>query len=139
MHGFTLLLLLISMTLDPFAGNPFGVKGDGLNELLQTDLMVIHPPLVFLAYSLCIALAATSLAILQYGDDAEIDKRMLHQTRPGLLIATLGIGLGGLWAYMVLDWGGYWAWDPVETGSLLPWLALVLMGHLRTRPGKPRH
>ena len=136
MHGFTLLLLLISMTLDPFAGNPFGVKGDGLNELLQTDLMVIHPPLVFLAYSLCIALAATSLAILQYGDDADIDKRMLHQTRPGLLIATLGIGLGGVWAYMVLDWGGYWAWDPVETGSLLPWLALVLMGHLRTRPGK---
>ena len=98
--------------------------------------MVIHPPLVFLAYSLCIALAATSLAILQYGDDADIDKRMLHQTRPGLLIATLGIGLGGLWAYMVLDWGGYWAWDPVETGSFLPWLALVLMGHLRTRPGK---
>ena len=28
------------------------------------------------------------------------------------------------------------AWDPVETGSFLPWLALVLMGHLRTRPGK---
>ena len=136
MHGFTLLLLLISMTLDPFAENPLGLSGDGLNELLQTDLMVIHPPLVFLAYSLCIALAATSLAILQYGDDADIDKRMLHQTRPGLLIATLGIGLGGLWAYMVLDWGGYWAWDPVETGSLLPWLALVLMGHLRTRPGK---
>ena len=136
MHGFTLLLLLISMTLDPFAENPLGLKGSGLNELLQTDLMVIHPPLVFLAYSLCIALAATSLAILQYGDDADIDKRMLHQTRPGLLIATLGIGLGGLWAYVVLDWGGYWAWDPVETGSFLPWLALVLMGHLRTRPGK---
>ena len=113
MHGFTLLLLLISMTLDPFAKNQYGVLGPGLNELLQTDLMVIHPPLIFLAYSLCIALAATSLAILQYGDDTEIDKRMLHQTRPGLLIATLGIGLGGLWAYTVLDWGGYWAWDPV--------------------------
>ena len=136
MHGFTLLLLLISMTLDPFAKNQYGGSGPGLNELLQTDLMVIHPPLIFLAYSLCIALAATSLAILQYGDDTDIDKRMLHQTRPGLLIATLGIGLGGLWAYTVLDWGGYWAWDPVETGSFLPWLALVLMGHLRTRPGK---
>ncbi len=136
MHGFTLLLLLISMTLDPFAGNPLGIRGSGLNELLQTDLMVIHPPLVFLAYSMCIALATTSLSILQFGDDDEIDKRMLHQTRPGLLIATLGIGLGGLWAYNVLDWGGYWAWDPVETGSFLPWLALVLMGHLRTRPGK---
>jgi hypothetical protein len=44
--------------------------------------------------------------------------------------------LGGLWAYLILDWGGYWAWDPVETGSLLPWLALVFMSHLRTRPGK---
>ena len=60
MHGFTLLLLLISMTLDPFAKNQYGVPGPGLNELLQTDLMVIHPPLIFLAYSLCIALAATS-------------------------------------------------------------------------------
>jgi cytochrome c-type biogenesis protein CcmF len=136
MYGFTLLLILISMTLNPFADNPYGRRGTGLNELLQTDLMVIHPPLVFLAYSLCIALAATSVSILQYGDDEDIDKRMLHQTRPGILIATLGIGLGGLWAYMVLDWGGYWAWDPVETGSFLPWLALVLMGHLRTRPGK---
>ena len=136
MYGFTLLLILISMTLNPFAENPYDLRGTGLNELLQTDLMVIHPPLVFLAYSLCIALAATSVSILQYGDDEDIDKRMLHQTRPGLLIATLGIGLGGLWAYMVLDWGGYWAWDPVETGSFLPWLALVLMGHLRTRPGK---
>ena len=136
MYGFTLLLILISMTLNPFAENPYNLRGSGLNELLQTDLMVIHPPLVFLAYSLCIALAATSISILQYGDDEDIDKRMLHQTRPGLLIATLGIGLGGLWAYMVLDWGGYWAWDPVETGSFLPWLALVLMGHLRTRPGK---
>ena len=60
---------------------------------------------------------------------------MLHLARPGLLMATLGIGLGGLWAYLILDWGGYWAWDPVETGTFLPWLALVAIDHLRTRPG----
>ena len=42
MHGFTLLLLLISMTLDPFAGNPFGVKGDGLNELLQPPFNTVY-------------------------------------------------------------------------------------------------
>ena len=41
-----------------------------------------------------------------------------------------------MWAYLILDWGGYWAWDPVETGSFLPWLALVAMLHLRTRPGQ---
>jgi hypothetical protein len=45
----------------------------------------------------------------------------------------VGIGLGGLWAYTVLDWGGYWAWDPVETGSLLPWLTLLAILHARAR------
>ena len=44
--------------------------------------------------------------------------------------------MGGLWAYTVLDWGGYWAWDPVETGSLLPWLCVVLFLHLRITPGR---
>jgi hypothetical protein len=39
---------------------------------------------------------------------------------------------------LILDWGGYWAWDPVETGSFLPWLALVMIVHLRTRPGNVR-
>ena len=61
---------------------------------------------------------------------------MIQITRPAMFVSTLGIGLGGLWAYTVLDWGGYWAWDPVETGSMLPWLVLVIMLHLRTRPGK---
>ncbi|MDP7313050.1 MAG: cytochrome c biogenesis protein CcsA, partial [Candidatus Thalassarchaeaceae archaeon] len=51
-------------------------------------------------------------------------------------VGTLGVGLGGLWAYTVLDWGGYWAWDPVETASLLPWVCLLLLLHLRVSPGK---
>ena len=57
---------------------------------------------------------------------------------PGTVDGHAGIGLGGLWAYLILDWGGYWAWDPVETGSFLPWLALVAIVHLRTRPGTVR-
>jgi cytochrome c-type biogenesis protein CcmF len=39
------------------------------------------------------------------------------------LFLSLGLILGGRWAYDVLGWGGYWAWDPVETAALLPWLA----------------
>ena len=61
---------------------------------------------------------------------------MIQVARPAFFFATLGIGLGGLWAYLILDWGGYWAWDPVETGSLLPWICLVMLLHLRTKPGK---
>lgn len=134
-HGFSLLVLLNAQTLDPFkAASPY-FMGRGLNELLQTDLMVIHPPLIFLAYSFCLHASAIAFSSM-FTDAKGIKDRMLTTVRPGLFVATLGIGLGGLWAYLILDWGGYWAWDPVETGSFLPWLALVLLAHLRTRPGK---
>ncbi|MDP6869915.1 MAG: cytochrome c biogenesis protein CcsA [Candidatus Poseidoniaceae archaeon] len=137
MYGFALTLLLVAWILDPFkSASGFG---PGLNELLQTDLMVIHPPLIFLAYSLCITLACIAVSSMITGQNG-IKERLIEVTRPAFFFATLGIGLGGLWAYLILDWGGYWAWDPVETGSLLPWICLVAILHLRTRPGKtPDH
>lgn len=139
-HTMHLTLLMVAFSLDPFKPTPTGFVGAGLNPLLQTDLMVIHPPLIFLAYSMCLHLAATGLAAASTGNTQRLGPRLLVQARPALLVATLGIGLGGLWAYLILDWGGYWAWDPVETGSFLPWLALAMLVHLRTRPGNtPDH
>jgi cytochrome c-type biogenesis protein CcmF len=38
------------------------------------------------------------------------------------LFLSLGLLLGGRWAYDVLGWGGFWGWDPVENAALLPWL-----------------
>ncbi|MBT4067034.1 MAG: cytochrome c biogenesis protein CcsA [Euryarchaeota archaeon] len=137
MNGFALTLLLVAWILRPF--KPAEGSGPGLNELLQTDLMVIHPPLIFLAYSLCLTLAFIAISSILTNSDG-IKERLIHVARPSFFFATLGIGLGGLWAYLILDWGGYWAWDPVETGSLLPWICLVVLLHLRTRPGKtPDH
>jgi len=136
MYGFSLTLLLIAAVLNPFKKTPDFFFGSGLNELLQTDLMIIHPPVIFLAYSFCIFITAISLSGIFTNGVAGIDDRILSLVRPGLLVTTVGIGLGGLWAYLILDWGGYWAWDPVETGSFLPWLALVGLSHMRTRPGK---
>tara|TARA_B100001989_G_scaffold250695_1_gene228282 strand:- start:1191 stop:3698 length:2508 start_codon:yes stop_codon:yes gene_type:complete len=136
MYGFSLTLLLIAAVLNPFKKTPEFFFGSGLNELLQTDLMIIHPPLIFLAYSFCIFITAISLSGIFTSEVSGIDERILSLVRPGLLVTTIGIGLGGLWAYLILDWGGYWAWDPVETGSFLPWLALVGLSHMRTRPGK---
>jgi cytochrome c-type biogenesis protein CcmF len=43
-----------------------------------------------------------------------------------------GIGLGAVWAYVVLGWGGYWGWDPVENASLLSWLVCVALVHTFT-------
>ena len=132
MHGCTAAIIVISWILTPFAEST-GWRGT-LNPLLQTDLMVIHPPLVFAYYSLCLAVASIALAGLIKGHEARrVHEAQLHWARAGFLIGTIGIGLGGLWAYTVLDWGGYWAWDPVETGSILPWFALLMIVHARAR------
>ena len=132
MHSTTAVVLVISWLLQPFAEST-GAVGI-LHPLLQTNLMVIHPPIVFSFYSLCIAVACVSLAGLIEGRDAaSVHKAQLHWARAGFLVGVIGIGLGGLWAYTVLDWGGYWAWDPVETASILPWLALLMIVHARAR------
>ena len=133
MNGFTLTLLLVAWIYDPFKLGRG--SGQGLNELLQTNLMVIHPPLIFLAYSLSVTLTIIGLTSI-FTDFDGIKTRLIEVARPAFFVSTLGIGLGGLWAYLILDWGGYWAWDPVETGSLLPWICLVVLLHLRTRPGR---
>ena len=45
------------------------------------------------------------------------------------LMLSIGIILGGWWAYQELGWGGYWAWDPVENASFMPWLTGTALMH----------
>ena len=133
--GFAALLMVLAAHLKPFTATLPGSLPGELSPLLQTDLMVVHPPLVFLAYAYCLSIAATAIASVGQ-DDPGLLERLIRQARPGFFVTTLAIGLGGLWAYLILDWGGYWAWDPVETASFLPWLALATLSHLRTVPRK---
>src|SRR3978361_2309080 len=42
---------------------------------------------------------------------------------------SLGLILGGRWAYEELGWGGYWAWDPVENAGLMPWFTATAFLH----------
>jgi len=106
-------------------------QGRGLAEVLLTPLMVIHPPVQFVGYALIAVPAAFALARWSTSDP---DPRAwvapaYRWARVAWLLATLGLGLGALWAYYVLSFGGYWAWDPVETSNLLPWLALTAFLH----------
>jgi cytochrome c-type biogenesis protein CcmF len=102
--------------------------GNGLNPLLQTPLMIIHPPIVFLAYGFMVMGMAAAFAYLICKDKKWVTIS-IPWSRWGFLFLTLGIGIGGLWAYVVLGWGGYWAWDPVETSSFLPWMLLTAFLH----------
>jgi cytochrome c-type biogenesis protein CcmF len=45
------------------------------------------------------------------------------------LFLSVGLILGGRWAYEELGWGGYWAWDPVENAGLIPWFTATAFLH----------
>ncbi len=102
--------------------------GQGLNPLLQTDLMVIHPPIVFIAYGFLVLPFAAGWGYLATGEK-KWHLLSLNWSRAAWFSLMLGIGIGALWAYVVLGWGGYWAWDPVETSSFLPWIMLTGFMH----------
>ncbi len=98
--------------------------GQGLNPLLRHPGMIIHPPMLYLGFVAFVIPYAFAIAALVTGRS---DDRWIRLTRRWTLVAwlflSLGLVLGMRWAYDVLGWGGYWAWDPVETASLMPWLA----------------
>ena len=96
---------------------------EGLNPLLRHFGMAIHPPMLYLGFVGFTIPFAFALAALAAGD---LSSGWLRVTRRWSLIAwiflSIGLILGGRWAYDVLGWGGYWGWDPVENAAFLPWL-----------------
>ena len=128
--SFFYLILLIYLILfsNPFIRLPFTPPhGLGLSPLLRTVEMVIHPPMIFLAYSSLLISFSIALSYVYRGKD------WIKGVRPWLLLTwiflTIGIYIGMIWAYKVLGWGGFWAWDPVENSSLLIWLAITALLH----------
>ncbi len=118
-----LLFLLIGWS-NPLARQyPAPLEGNGLNPLLQNPGMVFHPPSLYLGYVAFSIPFAFAIGSLMRG---KLDNRWILSTRRWTLFAwfflTIGMILGAQWAYVELGWGGYWSWDPVENGSLMPWL-----------------
>src|SRR2546425_10938585 len=85
--------------------------------------MVIYPPMLYLGFvgfAVPFAFAMAAMITKQLGDT------WIRTTRRWTMVAwmflSIGILLGGKWAYHELGWGGFWAWDPVENASLMPWI-----------------
>lgn len=95
----------------------------GLNPLLRHFGMIIHPPMLYLGFVGFLVPFAFAMAALASGD---LSTQWIKAVRRWSLIAwlflSLGLILGGRWAYDVLGWGGYWGWDPVENAAFIPWL-----------------
>ena len=124
-------LALLVAPANPFARlSPVPYDGQGLNPLLQSPGMMIHPPLLytgFVGFSIPFAFAVAALV------SGRLNDPWFSATRRWTLFAwsalSVGIVLGGAWAYTELGWGGYWAWDPVENASFLPWLTATAFVH----------
>ncbi len=109
---------------------PEFADGRGLNPLLQSYWMVIHPPTLFLGFAATLVPFAYAIAGLWTERKREWMEPALSWTFFGVMVLGTGILMGGAWAYEALSFGGFWAWDPVENASLVPWLTLVGAGHL---------
>ncbi len=127
--------LYVVVVADPFRPTPATLlvtegtaEGLGLSPVLLTPLVIVHPPLEFLAYALLAIpfVASLSYLLLGRGDWSVV---AMQWTRAAWLFLTLAMIVGALWAYTVLGWGGYWAWDPVETTNLLVWIPLTGLVH----------
>ncbi len=123
--------LLLTSISSPFELLPFmPADGKGLNPMLQNPGMIFHPPTLFLGYIGFTIPFAYALAALISG---RLDPDWLKKTRRWNILSwiflTIGIILGGQWAYVELGWGGFWAWDPVENASFIPWLVSTAFIH----------
>jgi len=124
-----LSLGIIQLFINPFTKNELiPENGNGLNPLLLSPYMIIHPPIIFVSYGMIVLLYSSGIAYLITGNKNwnETIKRWGRSSWIGM---SLALTLGGYWAYVTLGWGGYWAWDPVETAGLLPWLAMTSLLH----------
>lgn len=115
---------LVPALLDPNMRLDFvSHNAKGLSPLLRHFGMAIHPPMLYVGFVGFIVPFAFAMAALASGD---LSTNWIKASRRWTLIAwlalSLGLILGGRWAYDVLGWGGYWGWDPVENAAFLPWL-----------------
>ena len=129
-------LLLGFLGLILFLSNPFErllpavMEGRDLNPLLQDPGMAFHPPMLYFGYvGFSIPFAFAITAILTRWETTLWIGLIRRWSLFAWLMLTLGIMLGGWWAYYELGWGGYWAWDPVENASFMPWLLGTALIH----------
>lgn len=128
--GFLFILNFVTPPFHTFGVIDVPADGTGLNPLLQTPLMVIHPPTLlsgFAAFAIPYAFGMAALLARDTGTDWLVATR--RWTLFAWLLLSVGNILGGMWAYQELGWGGYWAWDPVENAALVPWFTASAFLH----------
>lgn len=127
-----------------FAGNPFAMlaseirDGRGLDPVLQSPWMLLHPPLLLLGTAATLPLFAATIAALSARRlDAEWRSVAGAWALVAWMLLVAGVVVGMRWAYTEPAWGGYWAWDPVEVAGVIPLAVLGVFVHVVHRARTP--
>jgi len=97
----------------------------------------IHVPTITLSYaSFALALGLGHILLANYLFAPNNKKRIRSLAKwnygvlqVGVLLLTIGIILGGIWAHF--SWGRFWGWDPKETWALIALMCYVVPLHGR--------
>ena len=125
-----------------FAGDPFArlsaeiSEGRGLDPVLQSPWMLLHPPFLLLGTAATLPLFASTVAAMAV---RRCDDAWRAAVRSWSLVAftliVAGVVIGMRWAYAEPGWGGYWSWDPVEVAGAVPLVVLGVLVHVLRRRG----
>jgi hypothetical protein len=96
-----------------------------LPQNLSSGLVLIHPLLLFLSYSLFFLLIFNTEINLVL--NIKIQQKYVFIL---LYTVTVALILGAIWAQTELNWGGWWSWDLVELGTVYFYILVLGFIHL---------
>ena len=132
-------LAALCLGLDPLGGlNWVPVDGIGMRPALQSPAAVLFPPMLIAAYATYVVAGTRALEAILAGsiDRAGIDA-ITRWSVAAWALNTLGLVAGTWWAYRAPGRASAWTMFPVETGAILPWLAVTtFLGTLMITNGR---
>ena len=140
---------IVSLVLIPFTILMMGYgimnvpKLEPYTPVFRTPWLVVHIIFAWFAYSsfvitfgLGVAYLVKESRQLKQGPDKDLETNLelLDELGGkfivfGFISSTIMLLAGSIWASKL--WGSYWNWDPIETWSLISWLAYGIIIHLR--------
>lgn len=105
-----------------------------LMPVLQSPLLSAHVAVIILSYALLAfmalnGIAALIIAVRHCGSEqvALLKEQSEMLLYPAVMLLTIGIFLGAVWANV--SWGRYWGWDPKEVWALITMLIYAFAFH----------
>lgn len=136
--------VLIPVAFLALGGAMLAPKSDlPITPMLASYWLTVHVSFANLSYGAFITAAGLGVAYLMKSSGGKLGQRIgppslsadalddlaFKFVAAGFIFLGIMIVSGAIWANE--SWGRYWGWDPIETWSLISWLAYAFIIHLR--------